>query len=70
MLDNNNASINILLFICFILIIALYDMYTEKEKAVDLLYEAQDVINYQNKAISTQSMYFQYLRQQDNYPKH
>jgi len=69
MVENNNNSFNILLFVCFVLIIALYDIYTEKEKAVDLLYEAQDVIDYQSKAISTQKSYLQYLQQQWYYPK-
>jgi|TARA_R110002167_G_scaffold76545_2_gene213217 hypothetical protein len=69
MVENNNNSFNILLFICFVLIIALYDIYTQKEKTKELLYEAQEVIDYQSKAISTQKSYLQYLQQQWYYPK-
>ena len=62
-MTENNNNFNVLLFICFILIIALYDMYTQKEDAKELLYKAQDTIILQERAIESQKAYISMLSQ-------
>tara|TARA_B100002019_G_C21104339_1_gene515123 strand:+ start:410 stop:613 length:204 start_codon:yes stop_codon:yes gene_type:complete len=53
----DNAVLNILLFICFILCIFCYETYRQKEETKKLLLEARKTIELQERAIYTQKLY-------------
>lgn len=53
----DNITLNILLFICFILVIFAYETHRQKEDMKKLLFEARQTIELQERAIYTQKLY-------------
>jgi len=53
----NNITLNILLIICFILVMFAYETHRQKEDMKKLLFEARETIELQERAIYTQKLY-------------
>lgn len=53
----DNIILNILLIICFILVVFAYETHRQKENMKKLLFEARETIELQERAIYTQKLY-------------